>query len=450
MSKEDIMERYLNTVFFGNNAYGIQAAAETYFGKTAARPRLPRGGVPRRPGPFAVGLRPDQRTRAQPCPLDPGARPAGDRGDPRPRTRPSSSRTTFVLPERVQGDSRTVRTARTLLHRGAARLPAEPLRHPRRHSRAAVQPAVPRRSADPHHARRRACRQAAEQARDAASRHRRGVRRRDRVARLAVRRDPGDGRRTWVRAERTRAEHGARAHARPGRASSTSSSRRRSRPGAQAGDQIDGRRGCALAERRSERADLPDQRRRRRSTSATCADITARSINCGFARLSQIVGLNRVVDTTYRMAVVALPLHGASPTSEREPIEAVRQLRHRSERDDGARHGGRDPDPRQRRRPPRAVLRRVHRRCRRRAHSTPTSTRAPQVLDRDVGARDRRHHEGYHHRAAPVDARRRSPTAARRSARPAPRRTTPTPGSWAGRSNCRPRCGSATPTPTPR
>ena len=35
MSKEDIMARYLNTVFFGNNAYGIEAAAETYFAKSA-------------------------------------------------------------------------------------------------------------------------------------------------------------------------------------------------------------------------------------------------------------------------------------------------------------------------------------------------------------------------------------------------------------------------------
>jgi membrane peptidoglycan carboxypeptidase len=33
ISKTEILERYLNTVFLGNNAYGLQAAAETYFGK---------------------------------------------------------------------------------------------------------------------------------------------------------------------------------------------------------------------------------------------------------------------------------------------------------------------------------------------------------------------------------------------------------------------------------
>ena len=33
-TKDQILERYLNTVFFGNNAYGVQAAAETYFAKT--------------------------------------------------------------------------------------------------------------------------------------------------------------------------------------------------------------------------------------------------------------------------------------------------------------------------------------------------------------------------------------------------------------------------------
>jgi membrane peptidoglycan carboxypeptidase len=33
-TKDQLFERYLNTVFFGNNAYGVQAAAEAYFGKT--------------------------------------------------------------------------------------------------------------------------------------------------------------------------------------------------------------------------------------------------------------------------------------------------------------------------------------------------------------------------------------------------------------------------------
>ncbi len=35
MSKDEVLELYLNRIFFGDNAYGIDAAAQTYFGKPA-------------------------------------------------------------------------------------------------------------------------------------------------------------------------------------------------------------------------------------------------------------------------------------------------------------------------------------------------------------------------------------------------------------------------------
>ena len=36
-SKEEILEFYLNEIYFGNGAYGLQAAAETYFGKNVSQ-----------------------------------------------------------------------------------------------------------------------------------------------------------------------------------------------------------------------------------------------------------------------------------------------------------------------------------------------------------------------------------------------------------------------------
>src|SRR5581483_1157304 len=52
-SKAQIIEAYLNTVYYGNMAYGVEAAAERYFGKTAAQLTVPEAallaGLPQSP-----------------------------------------------------------------------------------------------------------------------------------------------------------------------------------------------------------------------------------------------------------------------------------------------------------------------------------------------------------------------------------------------------------------
>ncbi|MEW5783587.1 MAG: PBP1A family penicillin-binding protein [Bacillota bacterium] len=52
-SKNEILEMYLNTIYYGHSAYGIEAAAQTYFGKSAASLTLAEAallaGLPRGP-----------------------------------------------------------------------------------------------------------------------------------------------------------------------------------------------------------------------------------------------------------------------------------------------------------------------------------------------------------------------------------------------------------------
>ena len=68
-SKKTILERYLNTVYFGNGAYGVQAAARTYFGTDAAKVDLPQATSLERDRPWRrrfrnrYGRRPGRRTR---------------------------------------------------------------------------------------------------------------------------------------------------------------------------------------------------------------------------------------------------------------------------------------------------------------------------------------------------------------------------------------------------
>ena len=89
--------------------------------------------------------------------------------------------------------------------------------------------------------------------------------------------------------------------------------------GAEPDDIIDGTRGCRLP------SDNPDEPIFEITGGVaggvfTLREQTYRSINCAFARLSQIVGLYRVVDMTYRMASSTY-LYKGQPAEEREPIQ---------------------------------------------------------------------------------------------------------------------------------
>ncbi|MHB8572212.1 MAG: transglycosylase domain-containing protein [Candidatus Dormibacteria bacterium] len=71
-SKDQILEFYLNRIYYGNQAYGIEAAAETYFGVHASELDLPDAsmlaGLPQRPSalnPFDPASYPAARARQQ-------------------------------------------------------------------------------------------------------------------------------------------------------------------------------------------------------------------------------------------------------------------------------------------------------------------------------------------------------------------------------------------------
>ncbi|MDQ1143514.1 1A family penicillin-binding protein [Bacillus sp. SORGH_AS 510] len=56
-SKKDILEGYLNTIYYGNGAYGVEAASQYYFGKKAADLSLAEAsmlaGIPKGPGLYS-------------------------------------------------------------------------------------------------------------------------------------------------------------------------------------------------------------------------------------------------------------------------------------------------------------------------------------------------------------------------------------------------------------
>ena len=141
MTKKEILERYLNTIYFGNGAYGVQAAAELYFNANAAGPRLVTGRAARRADPQPEPVRPVHAPRGgqraagararRPGP--PEAREPPGRRPPRRRARcrrspniPKPPNDYFVeqVKQQLLDDERLGRHADGPLQRGVRRRPA--------------------------------------------------------------------------------------------------------------------------------------------------------------------------------------------------------------------------------------------------------------------------------------------------------------------------------------
>ena len=102
MTKEEILERYLNTIYFGNGAYGVQAAAELYFNvnakptSTGPRPRCSPALI-RNPNPYDPFTHPEIADRAAGA----GARRPGPPEAHRAARPPTSSPTCRCRPCRT-------------------------------------------------------------------------------------------------------------------------------------------------------------------------------------------------------------------------------------------------------------------------------------------------------------------------------------------------------------
>ena len=78
LPKTEILNRYLNTIYFGRGAYGVQAASTTYFGKNVEDLNLPEAA-------YLAGLiRSPELADANRAETDPQARPNLETADPAP------------------------------------------------------------------------------------------------------------------------------------------------------------------------------------------------------------------------------------------------------------------------------------------------------------------------------------------------------------------------------
>ncbi len=315
LDKDEILERYINTIFFGNNAYGLQAAAEVYFGKSVGELDMVEGaflaGLIRSPSGYDPIRRPE-RSRARfrqvvDRLVDVGMVDAVDgdalaeeweiperlqsipRFDARPTYFTEALRGYLLERSNILGDSEQARA--NLLYRGGLsihttfdpllQVHAEAARDQLPETKAGIDAAIV--SLD---------------ARSGAVRAMVGGRgfvpRVNEINMALVPRQTGSSIKMFILAAALQA-------------------------GAQPNDLIDGRRGCTLPN--------PGDPTNPFEISGGVAgqlgpldQATWLSLNCAYGRLSQIVGLNRLVDTTYRMASSPY-LYRGQPRQERLPID---------------------------------------------------------------------------------------------------------------------------------
>jgi len=66
-TKDQILENYLNTIYFGHGAYGVEAASRAYFGKSVSKLSLPESamiaGVIKSPGRYSPYLEPENASK---------------------------------------------------------------------------------------------------------------------------------------------------------------------------------------------------------------------------------------------------------------------------------------------------------------------------------------------------------------------------------------------------
>lgn len=319
LTKEQILERYLNTVYFGNNAYGIAAAAETYFGKQVADLRLIEAaflaGLVRSPSGYDPISNPD-RSRARFLQVLVRLKADGLITESQAESFTEGPQA-FVIPERTQSlpQRQVTRTYFTeavrdyLLNRSSILGTSYQERY-NRLFRGGLRIYT---TLDPY------LQAQAEEARDILPDTLQGFD----AALVSL----------DTRTAAVRAMVGGRGFI-PGQRelnlalapSQTGSSIKifvlaaAILAGAEDYDTINGLRGCVLPNPGNLSEPTFTIEGGVEGGIFSLREHSARSINCAFARLSQIVGLNRVVDLTYRMSQSPY-LYRGQPRSERRPVE---------------------------------------------------------------------------------------------------------------------------------